>query len=64
MWGMFHKRKSEGDIEEELSAHLALEVKQSMDCGMGREESRQYSPLYRNSLGSGYRQSKARLKFG
>ncbi len=38
MWGIFRKRVSDGDIEEELSAHLAIEVKQLTDCGMGREE--------------------------
>jgi predicted permease len=35
---MFRKRISDGEIDEELSAHLAIEVKQLMDGGMGRED--------------------------
>lgn len=38
MWRMFRKRVDDADIEEELSAHLAIEVKQLMDLGMEREE--------------------------
>jgi predicted permease len=38
MWGFLRKRISDGEIDEELSAHLAIEVKQLMDGGMGREE--------------------------
>jgi predicted permease len=35
---MFRKRISDGEIDEELSAHLAIEVKQLMEGGMERAE--------------------------
>jgi hypothetical protein len=38
MWAIFRKRVSDEDIEEEVSAHLAIEVRQLMDSGMVREE--------------------------
>jgi hypothetical protein len=38
MWRRFFRKPSDADLEDELEAHLAIEVKQLMERGMAREQ--------------------------
>jgi putative ABC transport system permease protein len=38
MWRFFKKQATDADLEEELQAHLAIEAKQLMDCGLPRDQ--------------------------